>query len=101
MANAVELEQVKLKSDINLVTMAIGKVDDNLNSIAGSMREMNKEIVEIRITMASIESLEKRVAKLEETQAEIKDVPNKILFRVVVSLCTAGALGALAWFKGV
>ncbi len=100
-SNNLELEVLKNKQDIALVTMAMGKVDDNLSTMVSTLKEVSQAIIEIRIAMAAIESLEKRVVKLETDMDGVKDVPNKILFRVGTALLAFVSVGALtAYFKG-
>lgn len=100
MSNNLEIEVLKNKQDIALVTMAMGKVDDNLSTMNGTLKEMNVAIVAIQIAMASIESLERRMAKVEKEVDDIKDIPNKILFRVISTIAATAALGAIAYFGG-
>lgn len=109
-----KLEILNVKHEVSLVTMAMGKLDDNIASTISTLKEVLHEVGDIKASVAIVEDLKKRVENLEEelkdvpTKQEvqtlqqaiedIKAIPNKLLMRFFLGISGALAVAIVAWF---
>lgn len=90
------LDILSLKNEVNLVTMAINRLDKNMEESEQTLKEINKGIQDINLKLTSIEAIDKRVVTLEGKVDEIESLPNKILWRFTVGF-VALSIAAIGW----